>query len=528
MANRHETVLPFLIFMSMIHFSHSDTLTCTSSVTTISLNPSTDPIKTYKYPATGLYPTTTTCKWLFQSTDASSRITFEVTGVYVDCGDTLKFYDGTSSSATAIGGSVCCSSSPSCGSSKPPVTTTGSNLFLQLDSDGTANSYELGFTVTVVVGKDESNCSASRTFNINLASSLTLTSPEFPNNYPVSRTCTYTYTYSSGNVQFEFIYLKVELDSGRCFDFVEIYNGSSTSSPLIAQVCGDSVPAQNTYTSSGTSLTIKFSSDVQVTKKGFLARVTPIDQNAISSTATTGSSSIAYLTTSTTNAVTTDTNEPSTFSDSSTTSETSTQQQYETTTYVEKETSQHYDDTTTYVNTDKPSSHIDDTTTDIYEETTTEVEVKTTLSLQTESTTNIITLQSTTIKEDTTERVTSQTTAVVEETTERVTSQTTSVVDTTKQDVSQRLFAVRGNNSPSVADSNGTNGGVIAAGVIVALVAIALFVAGGFIFFKKKQSRSINFYDEKKDEEKREKIPDGENQTSIQLSLPPAGTKCVT
>ncbi|XP_062598574.1 tolloid-like protein 2, partial [Saccostrea cucullata] len=431
-----------------------------------------------------LFYRTTTCKWLFQSTDASSRITFEVTSVYVDCGDTLKFYDGTSSSASAIGGSVCCSSSSSCGSSKPPATTTGSNLFLQLDSDGTANSYESGFTVTVVVGKDESNCTATGTFNINLASSLTLTSPDFPANYPTSRNCTYTYTYSSGNVQFEFIYMKVELDTGTCYDFVEIYNGPSTSSPVIAKVCGDTVPVQNTYASSGTSLTIKFSSDGQVTKKGFLARVTRIDQNAISSSGTTGITSTAYITTSTTNAVTADTNEPSTFSDSSTTTETSTQQKYKTTTYVEKDTSQHYDDTTTYVNTDKPSPHIDDTTiaTDKYEETTTQVDVETTSSLQTESTTNVITLQSTTVKEDTTERVTSQTTAVVEETTERVTSQTTSVV---------------GNNSPSVADSNGTNGGVIAAGVIVALVAIALFVAGGFIFFKKKQSRSINIKDEK-------------------------------
>ncbi|XP_061194022.1 cubilin-like isoform X22 [Saccostrea echinata] len=428
MADRHGTALPLLIFISMFQPSLSDTLTCTSSVSTINLNPSTDPYKTYKYPATGLYPRTTTCKWLFQATDASSRITFEVTSIYVDCGDTLKFHDGTSSSASAIGSSVCCSSSSSCGSSKPPATTTGNSLFLQLDSDGTDNSYETGFTVTVVVGKDESNCSASGTFNVNLASTLTLTSPQFPDKYPISRNCTYTYTYSNGNVQFEFIYMKVELYSGTCFDSVEIFNGSSTSSPLIAKVCGDTVPAQNIFTSSGTSLTIKFSSDGQETKTGFLARVTPVDQTAVSSSVTTGSSS----------------SEPSTVNDSSTTTETSTQQQYETS----------------------------------------------------ESTTKVINLQSTTIKEKTTEGVTSRTTTVADTTKTEVTSQPTLTVgDTTKADVTSRPISVRDNNSPFIADSTDSNGGVIAAGVTVALVVIALFVAGGVILFKKKKKRSIDIYD---------------------------------
>ncbi|XP_061194004.1 neuropilin-1-like isoform X5 [Saccostrea echinata] len=481
MADRHGTALPLLIFISMFQPSLSDTLTCTSSVSTINLNPSTDPYKTYKYPATGLYPRTTTCKWLFQATDASSRITFEVTSIYVDCGDTLKFHDGTSSSASAIGSSVCCSSSSSCGSSKPPATTTGNSLFLQLDSDGTDNSYETGFTVTVVVGKDESNCSASGTFNVNLASTLTLTSPQFPDKYPISRNCTYTYTYSNGNVQFEFIYMKVELYSGTCFDSVEIFNGSSTSSPLIAKVCGDTVPAQNIFTSSGTSLTIKFSSDGQETKTGFLARVTPVDQTAVSSSVTTGSSSSAYITTTINNAGTTGTNEPSTVNDSSTTTETSTQQQYETSGNVEKETTQHYDDTTTNVETDKTSSRIDGTTTDIYEETTTQIQGEMTTSLPTESTTKVINLQSTTIKDTTKTEVTSQ--------------PTLTVGDTTKADVTSRPISVRDNNSPFIADSTDSNGGVIAAGVTVALVVIALFVAGGVILFKKKKKRSIDIYD---------------------------------
>ncbi|XP_061193719.1 tolloid-like protein 1 [Saccostrea echinata] len=224
----------------------------------------------------------TGCKWLFNISDAEARLIFEVTSIYVDCGDTLKFYDGSSTSAATFGTSVCCSSLSSCGSTKPPETTTGNSLFVDFLSDRTDNSYETGFTFTVVVGKDESNCSISgAVHNIALTEQMTLTSANFPASYPLNHNCTYTYTYTGGYVKLEFIYLRVEKVNGVCYDFIEIFNGSSTSSPLIAKVCGDTIPT-DTYTSSDTYLTIRFTSDDRENKKGFLAYVAPVDHKETS------------------------------------------------------------------------------------------------------------------------------------------------------------------------------------------------------------------------------------------------------
>ncbi|XP_061193972.1 cubilin-like [Saccostrea echinata] len=277
MANQHERNLQVVILISyFLPLECVTSLSCGSSVNAITLNQS---IETFKYPASGIYPTLTGCQWLFNTSDAEARLIFEVTSIYVDCGDTLKFYDGSSSSASTFGNSICCSSQSSCGSAKLPETTTGNSLFVDFLSDRTDNSYETGFTFTVVVGKDESNCSNSgAVHNIALTEQIRLTSPEFPATYPPNHNCTYTYIYTGGYVKLEFIYLRVEGVNGACYDFIEIFNGSSTSSPLIAKVCGDTIPTE-THTSSDTSLTIRFYSDYQENKKGFLAYVAPVADN---------------------------------------------------------------------------------------------------------------------------------------------------------------------------------------------------------------------------------------------------------
>ncbi|XP_056007144.1 mucin-22-like isoform X22 [Ostrea edulis] len=308
MANQYGIVIPVAILGFLIPSSECVTsLNCGSSVATVNLNQVYD---TYTYPSSGSYPTLTTCQWLFQSSDSSSRITFTVTNIYIHCGDVLKFYDGTSDSASAIGSSVCCSAP--CGASKAAETTTGNSFFVKFVTDGTTTTHETGFNVSVVVGKDESSCATNGTNNaVTLTAQTALTSPQFPANYPVSHICTYTYTYSGGTVRLEFVYLNVELDSGICYDYVELYNGSSTSSPLIAKVCGDTVPT-TIYISTGSALTVKFLSDDQQTKTGFYANVIPVDaESTTSSDATTESSTIE-----------TTTNEPT--SQSTTTEETST------------------------------------------------------------------------------------------------------------------------------------------------------------------------------------------------------------
>ncbi|XP_061193722.1 bone morphogenetic protein 1-like [Saccostrea echinata] len=187
----------------------------------------------------------------------------------------------SSSSAPALTTSVCCSSISSCGSSKPPGTTTGSNIFVEFQSDGTQNSYENGFQVSFLTGKDESNCAVSGANNVvTLTTETPLTSPNFPAKYPLNFECTNTYTNPGGTVTVQLKYLDVEEDTsspGACFDSVEIFDGVSTSSSSIAKLCGTTAPTQP-YTSTGESLTIKFSSDKAGTRIGFYADVAPVER----------------------------------------------------------------------------------------------------------------------------------------------------------------------------------------------------------------------------------------------------------
>ncbi|XP_056007156.1 mucin-22-like isoform X33 [Ostrea edulis] len=489
MANQYGIVIPVAILGFLIPSSECVTsLNCGSSVATVNLNQVYD---TYTYPSSGSYPTLTTCQWLFQSSDSSSRITFTVTNIYIHCGDVLKFYDGTSDSASAIGSSVCCSAP--CGASKAAETTTGNSFFVKFVTDGTTTTHETGFNVSVVVGKDESSCATNGTNNaVTLTAQTALTSPQFPANYPVSHICTYTYTYSGGTVRLEFVYLNVELDSGICYDYVELYNGSSTSSPLIAKVCGDTVPT-TIYISTGSALTVKFLSDDQQTKTGFYANVIPVDaESTTSSDATTESSTIE-----------TTTNEPT--SQSTTTEETSTSGTTSlSTTAGETSTSR----TTTLSTTDGETSTSGTTslsttagetsTSGTASLSTTDGETSTsgTTSLSTtdgETTTIEFTSQSTTAEETTNGPTTQSTTAEVvflETTNGPTTQSTTAEAQSDHPEYTTRFVRkvfVYGNNGVGLASTseNTDDGGVIAA-IVVSVLAVVLLMGVGIVLYRKK------------------------------------------
>ncbi|XP_056007148.1 mucin-22-like isoform X25 [Ostrea edulis] len=534
MANQYGIVIPVAILGFLIPSSECVTsLNCGSSVATVNLNQVYD---TYTYPSSGSYPTLTTCQWLFQSSDSSSRITFTVTNIYIHCGDVLKFYDGTSDSASAIGSSVCCSAP--CGASKAAETTTGNSFFVKFVTDGTTTTHETGFNVSVVVGKDESSCATNGTNNaVTLTAQTALTSPQFPANYPVSHICTYTYTYSGGTVRLEFVYLNVELDSGICYDYVELYNGSSTSSPLIAKVCGDTVPT-TIYISTGSALTVKFLSDDQQTKTGFYANVIPVDaESTTSSDATTESSTIETTTNEPTSQSTTteETSTSGTTSLSTTAGETSTSRTTTlsttdgetstsgttslSTTAGETSTSR----TTTLSTTDGETSTSGTTslsttagetsTSGTASLSTTDGETSTsgTTSLSTtdgETTTTGPRSQATTARETTTIEFTSQSTTA-EETTNGPTTQSTTAevvfLETTNGPTTQSTTAeaqsdhpeyttrfvrkvfVYGNNGVGLASTseNTDDGGVIAA-IVVSVLAVVLLMGVGIVLYRKK------------------------------------------
>ncbi|XP_078320494.1 uncharacterized protein LOC111112006 isoform X8 [Crassostrea virginica] len=286
-----KTLCLILLILLPVPSSCVTTLSCTQPASTISLSTVSE---TFRYPSSGTYPTLTLCEWLFRS-DTNTKMSFVLSNVNVDCGDILRFYDGSSSSDSSIDSAFCCT-----GCSYPAKFTTGNNLYAKFSTDSTLTASESGFQVTILAGKDESNCASTGTVNnIQILSStqtITLTSPNFPGAYPRNFECTYTYSYSSGTIRIQFLYVDVEPNGSNCYDFVEIYDGSSTSSPVLGKVCGTTLP--NFINSTNTSMTLKFFSDGFSTNLGYKAIISPVGTDNSTTIAITEDSTSIDTTTS--------------------------------------------------------------------------------------------------------------------------------------------------------------------------------------------------------------------------------------
>ncbi len=87
---------------------------------------------------------------------------------------------------------------------------------------------------------------------------------------------TYTLTINPGtegaNVKVTFTSFDVESNTGCTYDYLKVYNGATTSAPLLGTFCGTTVPGPFTATTG--SLTFYFKSDTSVPKAGWAAEVT--------------------------------------------------------------------------------------------------------------------------------------------------------------------------------------------------------------------------------------------------------------
>ena len=94
-------------------------------------------------------------------------------------------------------------------------------------------------------------------------------SPNYPENYNIDQECRLTITLSSGSlVSSQFISFNLEDDLGCKYDWLEIRDGDSPSSPIIgSRLCGSSNPG--TIISTGNSVTLIFHSDFSVAASGF-------------------------------------------------------------------------------------------------------------------------------------------------------------------------------------------------------------------------------------------------------------------
>ena len=108
-------------------------------------------------------------------------------------------------------------------------------------------------------------CGGSFTSNNGL-----ITSPNYPSVHPVSIECVYKITVAAGNkVQVYFRDFNIEAHSSCNYDFLEVRDGATKSSPLVGNRtwCGNVLPPS--IVSSSNNLYLRFKSDATVSAAGF-------------------------------------------------------------------------------------------------------------------------------------------------------------------------------------------------------------------------------------------------------------------
>uniref|UniRef100_G1NGA2 Scavenger receptor cysteine-rich domain-containing protein DMBT1 n=1 Tax=Meleagris gallopavo TaxID=9103 RepID=G1NGA2_MELGA len=108
-------------------------------------------------------------------------------------------------------------------------------------------------------------------------SSGTIQSPFYPSNYPDNADCLWEIQVMN-NYRIMLTFGTIRLQGGCQYDYIEIYDGPPSTSPLLGRICSG---YNIMYTSSSNMMTVRFHSDSRYSNRGFYAdyHSFPADQN---------------------------------------------------------------------------------------------------------------------------------------------------------------------------------------------------------------------------------------------------------
>ncbi|KAM9333329.1 LOW QUALITY PROTEIN: cubilin [Pholidichthys leucotaenia] len=208
------------------------------------------------------------CSWHVMVTpglrvSVSFQSPFQIQGFGTLCssGDYLELRNGPDGSSPLLGGRICGTTPPSL------VQTTDNHLFIHFVTDETdeASGFKLLFEA------HSAACGGLITLTDNDPPGY-ITSPDYPQNYPQNIDCTWVITVPNGEaVQIDFVEEFYIGHTTSCtFDYLELRDGSTSSSDLISRLCGSTRPS--TQHSTGSSMLLRFRTDSSITHKGFKAK----------------------------------------------------------------------------------------------------------------------------------------------------------------------------------------------------------------------------------------------------------------
>ncbi|KAI8771823.1 bone morphogenetic protein 1 [Biomphalaria glabrata] len=195
-----------------------------------------------------------TCQWRISATHGE-KIVLNITKLDIpksySCeNDYLEVRDGHYIKSPLLG--------RFCGDSVPETLTSGTRMWIEYKSrSGLGNGFEAQYEAICGgdIVKDEGF----------------LSSPNYPEDYRPMKACVWKITVSEGlSVALKFQSFEIENHDDCLYDYLEVRDGQTESSPLIGKYCGFKIPED--IRSTGRHMYVKFFSDVSVTKAGFFAR----------------------------------------------------------------------------------------------------------------------------------------------------------------------------------------------------------------------------------------------------------------
>ncbi|XP_035689940.1 neuropilin-1-like isoform X4 [Branchiostoma floridae] len=201
------------------------------------------------------YNTDETCEWTINVPEGSLVLltfdSFETDDDY----DFLYIYNGGSDTAPLL-------QSFSGDTIPGPITGTTNQMFLRFTSDGSGTypGFQFSYTAT-----DTQVCGGI----LSAPPGGTVTSPNYPSNYPNSAICLWTITVPEGSLVL-LTFHSFETDED--YDFLYIYDGGSDSALLLNSFTGATIP--DPLTSITNQMLLLFTSDGDDTYPGFQASYT--------------------------------------------------------------------------------------------------------------------------------------------------------------------------------------------------------------------------------------------------------------
>ncbi|XP_006143994.1 CUB and zona pellucida-like domain-containing protein 1 isoform X1 [Tupaia chinensis] len=222
------------------------------------------------------------CTWTIDRPENKSiRIIFSYIQLDLDgsCdSENIKVFDGTSTSGPLLG-KVCSENDY-----VPVFESISNSLTFQIVTD-TAIIQRTVFVFYYYFSSDTSipNCGGYLD-----TWEGSFTSPNYPKPHPELAYCVWHIQVEKGyKIKLNFKEIFLEIDDHCRFDFIAVYDGSSTNSGLIGKVCGRVTP---TFESSSDALTVVLSTDYANSYRGFSASYTSIYAENVNTTSLTCSS----------------------------------------------------------------------------------------------------------------------------------------------------------------------------------------------------------------------------------------------